>query len=72
MLSIQMQKDLFNANPLNQEELVLMSEGNRPIKSFETREEAKAWLEERNKKPGVHPTVRLVKKITQFEELGYV
>jgi hypothetical protein len=72
MQSIMMQKNLFMANPLNQIEIVLMSEGNRAIRSFETQAEAKQWLEERNKKPGVHPTVRMVKKVTQFEELGYV
>lgn len=72
MLSIEIQKNLFTANPLNQEEIVLMSEGNRPVKSFETAEEARTWLEQRSKRPGVHPKVRLVKKTVQFEELGYV
>lgn len=72
MLSIKMQKDMFAINPLNQEEVVLMSEGNRQIKSFQTQEEARTWIKERSKQPGVHPTVRLVKKITQYEEMGYV
>jgi hypothetical protein len=72
MLSIEKQKNLFTANPLNQEEIVVMSEGNRAVRSFETREEAIDWIIERNKRPGVHPKVRIVKKTTQFEELGYV
>jgi hypothetical protein len=72
MQSIQAQKDLFKANGQPQEEIILMTAANCPVKSFESAEAAIDWILKRNKRPGVHPTVRLVKKITQFEELGYV
>jgi hypothetical protein len=72
MQSLAIQKDLFKANGQPQEEILLMTAANCPVKSFESREAALDWIEKRNQRPGVHPTVRLVRKITQFEELGYV
>jgi hypothetical protein len=54
---------------LKQEQVVLVSQGNHLIHSFSTPAEAKKWLEARNKRPGVHPTVRMMKRTVTFEEL---
>jgi hypothetical protein len=71
MLSTKIQKSLGD-QLLSQEELILVSQGNHMIHSFKDRQAAEKWLEARNKRPGVHPTVRLVKRTVTFEELGAI
>jgi hypothetical protein len=55
---------------LKQEQVVLVSQGNHLIHSFNNETDAKKWLDARSKRPGVHPTVRMLKRTVTFEELG--
>jgi hypothetical protein len=54
---------------LKQEQVVLVSQGNHLIHSFNNEKDAKTWLEKRNARPGVHPTVRMMKRTVTFEEM---
>lgn len=66
---LQQTKPLMADKLMDQEEILVVSQGNHVVHSFATEEDAHKWLDKRSQKPGVHPTVRFVKRIVQHVEL---
>jgi hypothetical protein len=56
----------------NDVQFLWVSQGNRPVIAFPSENEAVAWKVERDERlvTGVLPTLRLVKRVVQYQEVS--